>query len=342
MCECFEPGSCSSGVVAILRVASLRKILSVASLALETIRSGFRDTTSLLETASTRRSPLEHPYRPVPLPISCTDPRHLSMTSLLPPALRSDLLIPPTRSSNHAAREHPWGNEIKHPFFHASSCTGSDRTRSALGSSNSAAWRAALRDTSKRVLNQREIHFWQRGPLFPPFRTYKLGRTGAREEKMRAQPLLVVLLACCRAASAAESAIKVPVGLRGGSSDSTADAQHETNLVRVSFQVECHSTSADECIAIVGAPPELGKWKNVMIMAPDWPRWKIEVDVPKRNEHVEYKYVKVRRDGVISTWEPGKNRLLKLSDSDAEESISTNDGLFAGENAPAKQKVSHV
>ena len=166
MCECFEPGSCSSGVVAILRVASLRKILSVASLALETIRSGFRDTTSLLETASTRRSPLEHPYRPVPLPISCTDPRHLSMTSLLPPALRSDLLIPPTRSSNHAAREHPWGNEIKHPFFHASSCTGSDRTRSALGSSNSAAWRAALRDTSKRVLNQREIHFWQRGLLF--------------------------------------------------------------------------------------------------------------------------------------------------------------------------------
>jgi len=102
--------------------------------------------------------------------------------------------------------------------------------------------------------------------------------------------------------------------------------------------VECHSTSADECIAIVGAPPELGKWENVMIMAPDWPRWKIEVDVPKRNEHVEYKYVKVRRDGVISTWEPGKNRLLKLSDSDAEESISTNDGLFAGENAPAKQQ----
>ena len=180
------------------------------------------------------------------------------------------------------------------------------------------------------------------GLHFSPHSEHTSWEEQAQGRKMRAQPLLVVLLACCGAASAAGSAIKVPVGLRGGRSDSTADAQHETTLVRVSFQVECHSTSADECIAIVGAPPELGKWENVMIMAPDWPRWKIEVDVPKRNEHVEYKYVKVRRDGVISTWEPGKNRLLKLSDSDAEESISTNDGLFAGENAPAKQKVSHV
>jgi len=98
--------------------------------------------------------------------------------------------------------------------------------------------------------------------------------------------------------------------LRGGNADRTEmTPDPEEPKVMVSFTVECQSTSVHESIGIVGACTELGSWKDIVVMSPlEWPKWTLEVPMHERYDNLEYKYVKVLKNGIVSEWEPAHNR----------------------------------
>jgi len=86
--------------------------------------------------------------------------------------------------------------------------------------------------------------------------------------------------------------------------------------VRVVFEVSCPTANFEE-VCLVGSAPELGAWDStraVPLRTSDklYPVWRSgEIIVPKVNEVVQYKYIKVC-NGAVAQWELGPHRILEL------------------------------
>jgi hypothetical protein len=104
--------------------------------------------------------------------------------------------------------------------------------------------------------------------------------------------------------------------LRGGGGED----EEESEQVMVTFSVECHQTTVGESIGIVGSCAELGNWQDIAVMNPqEWPCWSVEVQMHELYSDIEFKYVKVRKDGHVAHWERGHNRKLSLENPPAKD-----------------------
>jgi len=113
----------------------------------------------------------------------------------------------------------------------------------------------------------------------------------------------------------------------GGGQDGAVGAP-----VTVTFVVECQETTVEESIGILGSCAELGNWRDVVVMSPqEWPRWSLEVPMHELHHDVEYKFVKMRKDGEITRWERGHNRKMSLENPAAKDLFI--DGGHFGEGA---------
>jgi hypothetical protein len=101
----------------------------------------------------------------------------------------------------------------------------------------------------------------------------------------------------------------------------------------VTFSVECHQTTVGESIGIVGSCAELGNWQDIAVMNPqEWPCWSVEVQMHELYSDIEFKYVKVRKDGHVAHWERGHNRKLSLENPPAKD-VFVDGGQFGDEQA---------
>jgi len=95
--------------------------------------------------------------------------------------------------------------------------------------------------------------------------------------------------------------------LRGGGG---GDDEAVSAPVMVTFSVECHQTTVGESIGIVGSCAELGNWQDIA--------W-VEVQMHELHSDIEFKYVKVRKDGHVGQWERGHNRKFSLENPPAKD-----------------------
>ena len=89
----------------------------------------------------------------------------------------------------------------------------------------------------------------------------------------------------------------------------------------VTFSVECHQTTVGESIGIVGSCAELGNWQDIA--------W-VEVQMHELHSDIEFKYVKVRKDGHVGQWERGHNRKFSLENPPAKD-VFVDGGQFGDE-----------
>lgn len=123
--------------------------------------------------------------------------------------------------------------------------------------------------------------------------------------------------------------------LRGGGGD---DAEVSAPVM-VMFSVECHQTTVGESIGIVGSCAELGNWQDIAVMNPqEWPCWSLEVQMHELHRDIEFKYVKVRKDGQVVQWERGHNRKLSLENPPAKD-LFVDGGQFGDGQAYNTQPV---
>ena len=107
-------------------------------------------------------------------------------------------------------------------------------------------------------------------PAALPLRRTLSGRPAAGASAARARPDLRILK---------------PLRGGGGGDDAAVSAP-----VMVTFSVECHQTTVGESIGIVGSCAELGNWQDIA--------W-VEVQMHELHSDIEFKYVKVRKDGHV-------------------------------------------
>jgi hypothetical protein len=100
--------------------------------------------------------------------------------------------------------------------------------------------------------------------------------------------------------------------LRGGTSSEEESAKEPdagAGKVTVEFEVICYSTAPTESVGIVGGCAELGNWNDVVVMGSEsWPKWNLAVTMEEPYANIEYKYVKINKDGGVTMWEPDCNR----------------------------------
>jgi hypothetical protein len=107
----------------------------------------------------------------------------------------------------------------------------------------------------------------------------------------------------------------------------------------VMFSVECHQTTMGESIGIVGSCAELGNWQDIAVMNPqEWPCWSLEVQMHELHSDIEFKYVKVRKDGHVAQWERGHNRKMSLENPPAKD-LFVDGGQFGDGQAYNTQPV---
>ena len=75
---------------------------------------------------------------------------------------------------------------------------------------------------------------------------------------------------------------------------------------------------------------ELGNWQDFTIINPHkWPWW-VEVQMHELHSDIEFKYVKVRKDGHVGQWERGHNRKFSLENPPAKD-VFVDGGQFGDE-----------
>jgi 4-alpha-glucanotransferase len=77
-------------------------------------------------------------------------------------------------------------------------------------------------------------------------------------------------------------------------------------------------------LAITGSAKALGNWKKPVFLSNlNYPFWQLELDVDKLEYPLNYKYVIVRlKDGEITSWETGPNRLITAPPTESPKSLS--------------------
>ena len=156
-------------------------------------------------------------------------------------------------------------------------------------------------------------------PAALPLRRTLSGRPAAGASAARARPDLRILK---------------PLRGGGGGDDEAVSAP-----VMVTFSVECHQTTVGESIGIVGSCAELGNWQDIAVMNPqEWPCWSLEVQMHELHSDIEFKYVKVRKDGHVAQWERGHNRKMSLENPPAKD-LFVDGGQFGDGQAYDTQPV---
>lgn len=100
---------------------------------------------------------------------------------------------------------------------------------------------------------------------------------------------------------------------------------------KLRFTITAPRVGIGYSIGIVGNIPELGSWKNPVLMSnKNYPRWELELDTALIDVPVSYKYVIVHLENKqLATWEEGENRNLYPVAVEVPESLTiVNDEQF--------------